>query len=199
MAKRKQRRGEKRGKVQRRTKGVGMVFAIPYTYTTTLVPSGGIIALSFNSAQFGLAVTATYQMFANISPISGTTNVIPLFRVVKFKVNWEPYFGTSAVNGSGSGALSYSDGSNGYATSITTETMMSLRHHKVFQVGRRNSMTWLPTHPNDRLWNGANQNSIFCQTILPDAGFTFYIVASGCGTGPVGILTFTAILAFKNP
>jgi hypothetical protein len=200
MAKRKQRtsrRRQRRG--QKRLAGVNSVFMIPYTYTTTITISAGGIALSFNSAQFGLAPTATFQMFSNFGVGNASTNVQAMFRTMAFKVVWEPYYGTSAVNGAGSGAIAFSDGSNGYATSITTETMMGLRRHRVFQVGVKNRLTWKPTHPNDRLWNVMAQNSIFCQTVLPDAGFTFYIVASGCGTGTVGILTFTAVLAFKNP
>jgi hypothetical protein len=200
MAKRKQRNGRRRNRrVQRRTVGVNSVFEIPYTYTTTITVAAGGIALSFNSAQFGLAPTATFQMFSNFGIGNASTNVQAMFRTKTFKANWEPYYGTSAANGAGSGAIAFSDGSNGFATSILTETMMGLRKHKVFQVGVKNQLTWKPSHPNDRLWNVMAQNSIFCQTVLPDAGFTFYIVASGCGTGTVGILTFTAILAFKNP
>jgi hypothetical protein len=200
MAKRSQRNGRRRQKRgQRRLVGVNSVFEIPYTYTTTISILSGGIALSFNSAQFGLAPTATFQMFSNFGIGNASSNVQAMFRTKTFKVSWEPYYGTSAVNGAGAGAIAFSDGSNGYATSITTETMMGLRKHKVFRVGVKSQLVWKPSHPNDRLWNVMAQNSIFCQTVLPDAGFTFYIVASGCGTGTVGILNFTAILAFKNP
>jgi hypothetical protein len=191
----------RRGRKGRRTmpKGVSNHMVIPYTYTTGVTASAGTVALSFNAAQFGLASGATYQMFTNLGTGTSALNVQLMFRMRMFKVNWEPYYGTSVANGSGAGAVGYQDGSNGYATSITTETIMGLRKHRVFLVGQKLQEVWTPSHPNDRLWNTSNQNSIFCQTVLPDAGFTFYMVASGCGTGTLGILVFTALLEFMNP